>query len=185
MERRGLLLHGSRTAGVEVLRPVGHSWGGGQTADQPGVFATDHVLMAMYFGVVDRGKVPHMSNGMSELTGPDGTRVRGFHLGLDFVALSERPFVDAMVYVVSAETFSLMGELTSLVPVRPLAAVPIRPEDFPLLEYLWGTDLGPLGAQFTEEHPGLRDVGFWATKRSARSGSVSGELSAAVMRDAS
>lgn len=173
VERRGLLLHGSRVAGVDVLRPVSHSWGGGQTADQPGLFAVDHALMAMYFGVIDRSKVPHMSNGGSKLTSLDGKRVRGFHLGLDFVALTERPFVDATVYVVPPDTFSPMGELTNLVPVQPLAGVPIAPEDFPLLEYLWGTDLGPLGSQFTEEHPALRDVGFWATKRSALSAALS------------
>jgi hypothetical protein len=58
---------------------------------------------------------------------------------------------------------------TSLVPVRPLASLSIAPVDFPLLEYLWGTDLGPLSSQFTDEHPALQDVAFWATKRSALS----------------
>jgi hypothetical protein len=165
--RHGMLLHGSRTAGIDLLHPVSHSGGGGRTSDQPGVFAVNHALMAMYFGIMDRTKVPNLSNSLHELTGPDGTSVRGFRLGLDFIALSDRPFVDATVYVVPRDTFSMMGELTSLVPVRPLASVPITPPDFPLLEYLWGTDLGPLASQFTDEHPGLQDVGFWATKRSA------------------
>lgn len=169
VDRHGMLLHGSRSAGIDVLRPVSHSWGGGRTSDQPGVFAVDHALMAMYFGIVDRTRVPHLSNGLSELTGPDGTPVRGFQLGTDLIALAGRPFIDATVYIVPPDTFSIMGELTSLVPVRPLASLPVAPQDFPLLEYLWGTDLGPLASQFADEHPALRDVGFWATKRSALS----------------
>ena len=67
------------------------------------------------------------------------------------------------------DTFSKLGEWTSLVPVWPLASLAIKPEDFPLLEELWGTDLGPLASQFTDEHPALQDVAFWATKRSALS----------------
>ena len=59
-----------------------------------------------------------------------------------------------------------MGESTSLVPVRPLASLAITPEDFPLLEYLWRTDLGPLASQYSGEHPALQEVAFWATKRS-------------------
>jgi hypothetical protein len=169
VDRHGVLLHGSRTAGIDVLRPVSRSGGGTRTSDQPGVFAVDHALMAMYFGIVDRSKVPNLSNALYELTGPDGTSVRGFRLGLNFIALSGRPFIDATVYILPPDTFSKMGEWTSLVPVRPLASVSIAPKDFPLLEYLWGTDLGPLSSQFTDEHPGLQDVGFWASKRSARS----------------
>ena len=169
VERRGLLLHGSRTPGIDVLHPVSRSGGGTRVSDQPGVFAVDHALMAMYFGVVDRSSVPHLSNSLVELTGPDGTPVRGLRLGTDFVALAGRPFVDATVYVLPPGTFSKLGEWTSLVPVRPLASLAVAPEDFPLLEELWGTDLGPLASQFTDEHPGLQDVAFWATKRSARS----------------
>jgi hypothetical protein len=111
--------------------------------------------------------VPHLSNSLVELTSPDGTRVRGFRLGTDFVALAGRPFIDATVYVLPPGTFSKMGEWTSLVPARPLASLAVAPEDLPLLEELWGTDLGPLASQFTEEHPGLQDAAFWATKRSA------------------
>jgi len=172
VKRRGMLLHGSRTAGINVLHPVSHSWGGGRTSDQPGVFAVDHALMAMYFGIVDRTKVPSLSNGLSELTRPDGTLVHGFQLGADCIALSGRPFIDATVYIVPPDTFSMMGELTSLVPVRPLASLSIEPRDFPLTEYLWGSDLGPLSTQFTDEHPALQDVGLWATKRSASSAAL-------------
>jgi hypothetical protein len=169
VERRGLLLHGSRTAGIDVLRPISRSGGGTRISDQPGVFAVDHALMAMYFGIVDRSRVPSLSNTLVDLAHPDGAPVHGFRLGTDFVALAGRPFVDATVYILPPDTFSKLGEWTSLVPVRPLASLSITPQDLPLLEYLWGTDLGPLASQFTDEYPGLQDVAFWATKRSALS----------------
>ena len=63
VERRGVVLHGSSTPGIDTLMPRSRSWGGGRTAGQPGIFAVDHALMAMYFGIVDRGKVSYMSNG--------------------------------------------------------------------------------------------------------------------------
>ena len=53
-ERHGLMLHGSRVADIDILRPLNKSGGSSRTADQPGVFAVDHASMAMYFGIIDR-----------------------------------------------------------------------------------------------------------------------------------
>ncbi|MGI8916503.1 MAG: HEAT repeat domain-containing protein [Chloroflexota bacterium] len=169
VERRGFLLHGSRTPGLDLLQPISRSGGGNRTSDQPGVFAVDHALMAMYFGVVARTRVPSLSNALYERRWPDGSSRRCFHLGAEFVALAARPFIDATVYVLAPDTFSMLNEWTSLVPVRPLARVAVAPADFPLLEYLWGSDLGPLASQFSDDFPFLQDVGWWATKRSALS----------------
>lgn len=85
------------------------------------------------------------------------------------MALSARPFIDATVYIVAPDTFTLMGELTSLVPVRPMARLAVTPSDFPLLEFLWGTGFGSLNVQFSDDFPYLQDIGTWATKRSALS----------------
>ena len=166
VERRGLLLHGSRTSGIDVLQPISRSGGGTHISDQPGVFAVDHALMAMYFGIVDRTRVPSLSNGVYELPRPGGGVQACFHLGVEFAALAARPFIDATVYVVAPDTFTLMGELTSLVPVRPLAKLAVAPSDFPLLEFLWGSGFGPLTSQFSDDYPYLQDIGTWATKRS-------------------
>jgi hypothetical protein len=38
--------------------------------------------------------------------------------------------------------------------------------DFPLLEHLWGSDLGPLSGQWGRRWPFLQDAGFWPSKRS-------------------
>jgi HEAT repeat protein len=166
VERRSVLLHGSRTPGINVLQPISRSGGGTRTSDQPGVFAVDHALMAMYFGIVDRTRVPSLSNSVYELARPGGGTQACFNLGTEFVALAARPFIDATVYVVAPDTFTLMGELTSLVLVRPLARLAIAPSDFPLLEFLWGSGFGPLTSQFGDDYPYLQDIGTWATKRS-------------------
>ncbi|MGH3491453.1 MAG: hypothetical protein ACRDP8_26480 [Actinopolymorphaceae bacterium] len=171
VERYAVLLHGSATSGLDVLNPRSRSWGGGRTSGQPGVFAVDHALMAMYFGVVDRTKVPFMSNGVWWGRNPDGTRRRCFSLAVEFAGLAARPFVDATVYVLPSETFTMMGELTSLVPVKPLARLAISPADYPLLEEVWGSDIGPLASQFGDRFAFLRDVGTFPAKRSALSGS--------------
>jgi len=165
VERHGVVLHGSRMAGLDVLTPRSRSWGGGRTAGQPGVFAVDHALMAMYFGIVDRSRVPNMSNGIGRSRHPTGGLQRTFRLGIEFASLAARPFTEATVYVLPAETFTMMGELTSLTPVRPLASLAVSPGDFPLLDRLWGSDIGPLSVQFGDRFPFLADVGCWPSKR--------------------
>jgi hypothetical protein len=169
VDRYGVQLHGSRTAGIDVLKPVSRSGGGNRTSDQPGVFAVDHAIMAMYFGIIDRSRVPNLSNAIFTYTHSDGTTRRYYNLATEWLSLSARPFIDATVYVLPADTFTFMGEWTSLVPVKPLARLSVTPEDFPLLEYLFGSDLGPLANEFGEQNPYLRHVGIWATTRSDRS----------------
>jgi hypothetical protein len=167
VERHGVVLHGSVTPDIDVLTPRSRSWGGGRTSGQPGIFAVDHALMAMYFGIIDRSKVSNMSNGIWADKSPDGTAVRCFRLGVEFAGLADRPFREATVYILPAPTFTMMGELTSLVPVRPYARLAISPSDYPLLEHVWGSDVGPLSTQFGERFAFLRDVGEWPSKRSA------------------
>jgi hypothetical protein len=169
VERRGVMLHGSRVPDIDELKPISRSGGGGRTADQPGIFAVDHALMAMYFGIIDRTRLPSLSNSIYSLEAPDGRSRRYVHLGAEFIGLSDRPFIEATVYILPRDTFTMYGEWTSLVPVKPLARLRVRPTDFPLLEYLWGSDLSGLNAQFPADLPYLRDVGFWASKRSDQS----------------
>ena len=173
VERHGVMLHGSRVPNLDELLPISRSGGGGRTADQPGVFAVDHALMAIYFGMIDRTRVPSLSNAIYSLAAPDGRSRRYFRLGTEFIGLAERPFIDATVYVLPRDPFTMYGEWTSLVPVKPLARLGVSPEEFPLLEYLWGSDLAGLHAQFSADLPFLRDVGFWASKRSDRSAAES------------
>ncbi|MFC7622195.1 hypothetical protein [Microlunatus sp. GCM10028923] len=164
VERHGLLLHGSQVPGIDVLEPRSRSWGGGHVSGQPGVFAVDHALFAMYFGIIDKARVPNLSNEISWERRPDGRLERCFVLSANGVALADRPFCDATIYVLPPDTFRRRGELTSVVPVRPLARIAINPADFPLLDRLWGSDLGPLAHQFGDRYPFLRDVGAWPTK---------------------
>lgn len=169
VERHQVVLHGSPTPGIDVLTPRSRSWGGGRTSGQPGVFAVDHALFAMYFAIMDNGKVSYKSNGIWTSKRPDGSAVRSFRLAIEFAGLAARPFHDGTIYILPAETFTMMGELTSLVPVRPYARLAISPSDHPVLEHIWGSDVGPLSTQFGDRFPFLRDAGIWPAKRSARS----------------
>ncbi len=166
--RHDVLLHGSRTGGLTELRPTNQSATGARTASQPGVFAVDGALMAMYFGIIDRAHLSYLSNAIS-FTEEGGRRTPRYRLGGEFIGLAHRPFTSATVYVLPPDTFAMDGEWTSLVPVRPLACLDVEPSDFPLLEHLWGSDVTGLEQQFSDDYPYLRDVGFWATKRSAYS----------------
>ncbi len=162
VERKDVVLHGSRTADLTVLEPRSRSWGGSRTAGQPGLFAADHALMAMYFGIVDRPRTRYLRNGIDY-------KKRTFQLAVEFASLADRPFTDAVVYILPRETFARLGELTSVVQVKPLASLAVRPDDFPLLEYLWGADIGAPASQFGDRFPFLQDVALYPSKRSGRS----------------
>lgn len=165
VERHRVLLHGSPTPGIDVLRPRSRSWGGGRTSGQPGVFAVDHALMAMYFGIVDRGAVNYMTNEIWTGKTPDKSAIRCFVLAAEFAGLAAQSFQAATIYILPAHSFTMMGELSSLVPVRPYARLAITPSDYPLLDHLWGSDVGPLSTQFGDRYPFLQDVGIWPSKR--------------------
>jgi hypothetical protein len=169
VQRHGVILHGSKQPGLELLRPMSRSWGGGRAAGQPGVFGVDHALMAIYFAILNRWSEGgfYNPNAIWSAKRPDGQVVRCFRLGAEFTALSARPFVEGTVYILPPDSFHKLGELTSLKPVRPLARLSVSPRDFPLLEHLWGADIGALSAQFGTSFPFLRDVGEWPSKRSS------------------
>lgn len=164
VERRGLLLHGSQTAAIEALEPRSRSWGGGRIAGQPGVFAVDHAPFAMYFALIDKTRASNTPNAIYDVRRPDGVRHRCFFLSINSIAIADRPFTNATIYILPPDNFSKLGELTSVVPVKPLARLAIEPADFPLLNRLWGSDLGPLRHQFGARYPFLGDVGAWPTK---------------------
>ena len=103
--RHDILLHGSGTSGIHRLEPVSRSWGGSRITGQPGLFAVDHALMAMYSASSIGHRTPYMSNGLKIRTRPNGRRERRVHLGVEFVGLAARPFRDATGSL-PRETFS-------------------------------------------------------------------------------
>src|SRR5689334_22598865 len=104
------MLHGSHVPDIDELKPISRSGGGGRTADQPGIFAVDHALMAMYFAIIDRSRLSSLSNSIYSLDAPDGRSRRYCHLGVEFIGLAERPFIEATVCILPRDTFTMYGE---------------------------------------------------------------------------
>jgi hypothetical protein len=136
-ERRGLMIHGSNHAELEVLRPI--RWSGDSNAwgNVSAVYADPDGLRPMYFAIVDRQSTWFLDNGVRDF--PEG---RYYHVAIDAESLRARPWRVGMVYVLPPDSFELSHgqEWVSRAPVRPLASVPVEPRDFPFLDRINASD---------------------------------------------
>jgi HEAT repeat protein len=151
VEEKGLLLHGSNHADLPLLQPVRWSTDREAHGNVAGVYATADPVLAAFFAVVDRRWVWGMGAGTLEDPQPAGGMTRSHSFAVDAESLVRRRWREGAVYAVPRETFEDVGEWTSREPVRPLVRVPMSPEEFPLLEQVWGFDVRPPGGRFARE----------------------------------
>jgi hypothetical protein len=124
----GLLLHGTNARGLTELRTRanGDAFGAAVTA----LFASDDAIWPLYFATVNRA---HLQHGyINWATHVRGTSRYIFSIGAD--PHDPASWTDGIVHLLPAETFTRTGqtrELVSAEPVRPLASLPVVPDDFP------------------------------------------------------
>jgi hypothetical protein len=128
--QRGLLLHGSNNASLEVLeaRPA-HDLGTVLEA----VVTSDDALWPMFYAVIERERVKALFTGCVHVG--RSPRLRRFY----FFAVDGDPadpgcWTDGVVYAMPRAGFRREWgrEWVSPGPVRPSLRVPVRPDDFPL-----------------------------------------------------
>jgi len=151
-DARGFVLHGSGDSGIDVFEPrqaVDLSAFGNQKA----VYAAGDGIWAMFFAIVDRDRVPSVTNACVRLADAAG-RVSPprYVFSISQSALPNRPWRSGTVYVLPGDSFTLqpplrygefevrIPQLASLVAVRPLARVAVEPADFPFLPQIRGHD---------------------------------------------
>lgn len=141
---RPVLFHGSRRDGVTQLRPDRESRDVTAFGDQRAVFASDDPVWAMWFALLNRGSgLRSTRNGVLSVGG-DHARWYFFSVNVDD---HTRPlFVDeGWLYVVPRDGFTAQPTLAGLLhtaqwvnphPVRPLARLAVRPDDFPFADHV-------------------------------------------------
>lgn len=151
-DARGFVLHGSGDPGIDVFEPrqaIDLSAFGNQKA----VYAAGDGIWAMFFAIVDRDRVPSVTNACVRLADAAGNvSPPQYVFSISQSALPKRPWRSGMVYVLPGDSFTLqpplrfgefevrIPQLASLVAVRPVARVAVEPADFPFLSEIRGHD---------------------------------------------
>jgi hypothetical protein len=148
-QRRRLLLHGSGNGDIAEFTPrtANDNITDGDTAK---VHAASSGLVATFYAIIDRPRlleipcVPAFSTVQARREG----MADGLWFVADWRALPFRPWRGGTVYVLARDTFRdehRAMQWTSAEPVRPLARIAVTPDDFPLLDQVYGLD-------FAEDH---------------------------------
>ncbi|HUS13480.1 MAG TPA: hypothetical protein VM536_00490 [Chloroflexia bacterium] len=161
----GLLMHGSNRTAIRVLQPRSQVNYLGERVRA--VFATPDGIWPMFFAVLDREVYEgSLRNGCFFVTDPAGETRKCYHFSINRELLPHQPWTEGMIYILDRAGFTRVHDLagnpleewTSLAPVRPLARLPVAPEDFPFLAQVQGHDERELAR--LESAPGDLFKGF-------------------------
>jgi hypothetical protein len=151
-DQHAVALHGSGDAGIDRFEPRQPN-DITEFGNQKAVYAAADGLWAMFFAVVDRGRVGSIINACIRIADGSGTVHGPFYVfSVSQSALAHRPWRSGMLYLLPRSSFiaqppesfgSLqvhIAQLASFEAVRPLAKLSVTPEDFPFLALTRGHD---------------------------------------------
>jgi hypothetical protein len=151
-DTQDVLLHGSGSADIVEFEPR-KADDVGEFGARVAVYAASDGLWPMYFAIVDRTVVGSLVNASLHVLDDEGQRAGSYYyFSVDRDALAAGAWRPGSVYVLPRDTFESQPEevtngirlastqWASPVPVRPLARLDVRPEDFPLLDEVHGHD---------------------------------------------
>jgi hypothetical protein len=151
-DHHDIALHGSGDPDIALFEPR-QSNDLNEFGNQKAVYAASDGLWAMFFAVVDRGRVGSITNACVRLTDEMGTLHGPYYVfSVSQTALPNRPWRTGTVYLLPRGTFTVQppmafgsyqvhfAQLASFVPVQPLAKLTVTPEDFAFLMQIRGHD---------------------------------------------
>ena len=152
MEKNIFIFHGSNNREIEVFEPVRTSvelYDKAGSGNLQAVYGTHDGLWSMFFSVVHRQQLQGtIRNGVMYYHNRQGEQLAVYNFSVSADQLPEKPWIEGALYFLPRETFerqwltpeSRSNEWTSLSPVKPIAKLSIRPEDFPFLDNIGGHD---------------------------------------------
>ena len=151
-EHYPIVLHGSGNPNIALFEPR-QSNDLNEFGNQKAVYTASDGIWAMFFAIVDRGRVASITNVSIRLEEDTGAMHGPFYVfSVSQSALASQPWRTGTVYLLPGETFTNQppmafgaskvhfSQLASLVPVQPMAKLTITPEDFPFLNQIRGHD---------------------------------------------
>jgi hypothetical protein len=158
-----VVFHGTSESQIEAFEPrqcVDTNPFGAQRA----VYATKDPLWSLFYAALDRNPPFSLHNGCFRTIEENGARSDPkYFFSIAQPALERRGFSPGFIYVLPGDTFVREPESrvlgvrievdhwASLEPVRPLARIPVVPEDFPFLGQIRGHDDSVLWKRIEEE----------------------------------
>ena len=151
-DHHDIALHGSGNPNIALFEPR-QSNDLSEFGNQKAVYAASDGLWAMFFAIVDRDRVPSITNACIRLEEESGA-IHGprYVFSVSQSALPGQPWRTGTVYLLPRKTFSTQppmafgsyrvhfAQLASLEPVEPLAKLTVTPDDFPFLSQIRGHD---------------------------------------------
>src|SRR5215213_3017127 len=145
--RKQILLHGSNYPNLKVLMPMRSSTDARAAMSRQTVFAAADGILPMFFAILNRDNyVGSMSNGAYRLSDATGLETTYYFFSINEEVLKLWPFRRGTIYLLPRDKFKpaadghgvMLEEWISQEPVEVLAKLSISPEDFPLLDVIWG-----------------------------------------------
>jgi hypothetical protein len=151
-ETRDVVLHGSQVAGIEVVEPrQAHDIK--SFSNQRSIYATTDGIWVIYFAIIDRKKYSPLSLFNSCFRAgvlPDQLSEPFYFFSITHSALLQKPWCEGAVYILPRQSFEqeaaqhmqgvdvVFPHWISASPARPIAFMPVGPQDFPFLNQVHG-----------------------------------------------
>ncbi len=168
-DHHGIAMHGTGDPDIRVFEPR-QSNDLNEFGNQVAVYAAGDGLWAMFFAIVDRGRVPSVTNACIRLVDASGQASEAHYIfSISHTALPLRPWRTGSVYLLPPDSFVVqpplqfgpyevrIPHLASKQPVIPLARLEISPDDFPFLAQIGSHD----DARLQEYASALQSGGPW------------------------
>ena len=166
-DHKRILLHGSGDADIEEFEPR-KSDDVNEFGNRRAVYAASDGIWPIFFAIVDRDRyVTSLVNGCFRVIETTGKSEPLYYFSVNRDALPYRPWRNGAIYLLSKDTFELqprqhvrgmeieIPQWASLVAVRPLAKLVVKPEDFPFLTAIHAHDPSALRARAQADPEGF------------------------------
>lgn len=151
-DHHDIALHGSGDPDIALFEPR-QANDLNDFGNQKAIYAASDGLWAMFFAIVDRGRVMSITNACIRLADEAGAIHGPYYVfSVSHSALPNQPWRNGWVYLLPRSPFAEqppipfgsnqvhIAQLASPEPVRPLAKLMVTPDDFPFLMQIRGHD---------------------------------------------
>ena len=135
-ENKNVLLHGSANQSLEVLEPRQANDAAKKSGNKNAVYGVTDPVLPIFYAIQDRKKLQGNIESGVEIN--DDTGESKYKFKIPTSAKETQPWANGVIYIFDKRQFhpeqddsgEPSGEWTSDVPVKPIAKLEVKPEDF-------------------------------------------------------
>lgn len=135
-ENKNVLLHGSARQSLEVLEPRQANDAAKKSGNKNAVYGVTDPVLPIFYAIQDRKKLQGTIESGVEIN--DDTGESKYKFKIPISVKETQPWVSGVIYIFDKSQFhpeqddsgEPSGEWTSDVPVKPIAKLEVKPEDF-------------------------------------------------------